>query len=139
MLSIKRRPRGAIVSVAACAAGLLLFAVPASAVTEVYPSGGGAFATGEEGWQVTENTCNLPLAGLCTATGAHDLGSGNPAGSLAAQTSILLNLGGLFQSTVAFESPDFVIGEDGTVEKAMYNVKATGHVAKLRRDLGLDA
>jgi peroxiredoxin Q/BCP len=32
----------------------------------------------------------------------------------------------------------FVIGEDGTVEQAQYNVKATGHVAKLRRDLGLD-
>lgn len=32
----------------------------------------------------------------------------------------------------------FVIDEDGVVEKAMYNVKATGHVAKLRRDLGLD-
>ena len=33
----------------------------------------------------------------------------------------------------------FVIDEDGTVERAMYNVKATGHVAKLRRDLGLDS
>ena len=33
----------------------------------------------------------------------------------------------------------FVIDADGTVEMAMYNVKATGHVAKLRRDLGLDA
>jgi peroxiredoxin Q/BCP len=32
----------------------------------------------------------------------------------------------------------FVIDEQGTVEKAMYNVKATGHVAKLRRDLGID-
>jgi len=32
----------------------------------------------------------------------------------------------------------FVIGEDGTVDVAQYNVKATGHVAKLRRDLGLD-
>jgi peroxiredoxin Q/BCP len=32
----------------------------------------------------------------------------------------------------------FVIDEDGTVERAMYNVKATGHVAKLRRDLGID-
>jgi peroxiredoxin Q/BCP len=32
----------------------------------------------------------------------------------------------------------FVIDEKGRVEKAMYNVKATGHVAKLRRDLGLD-
>ncbi|WP_018348140.1 thioredoxin-dependent thiol peroxidase [Longispora albida] len=31
----------------------------------------------------------------------------------------------------------FVIDEDGTIEHAFYNVKATGHVAKLRRDLGL--
>ena len=33
----------------------------------------------------------------------------------------------------------FVIDEQGVVELAQYNVKATGHVAKLRRDLGLDA
>ena len=32
----------------------------------------------------------------------------------------------------------FVIDEEGKVEVAQYNVKATGHVAKLRRDLGLD-
>jgi len=32
----------------------------------------------------------------------------------------------------------FVIDEQGHIEKAMYNVKATGHVAKLLRDLGLD-
>ena len=31
----------------------------------------------------------------------------------------------------------FVIDETGKVELAQYNVKATGHVAKLRRDLGL--
>lgn len=39
---------------------------------------------------------------------------------------------GVIRSTV-------VVGKDGTVEVAQYNVKATGHVAKLRRDLGLDA
>lgn len=33
----------------------------------------------------------------------------------------------------------FVVGPDGTIEVAQYNVKATGHVAKLRRELGLDA
>ena len=38
---------------------------------------------------------------------------------------------GVIRSTV-------VVGPDGTVEKAMYNVKASGHVAKLRRELGLD-
>jgi peroxiredoxin Q/BCP len=31
----------------------------------------------------------------------------------------------------------FVV-EDGVVQLAQYNVKATGHVAKLRRDLGID-
>ena len=31
----------------------------------------------------------------------------------------------------------FVVDEDGRIELAQYNVKATGHVAKLRRDLGL--
>jgi peroxiredoxin Q/BCP len=38
---------------------------------------------------------------------------------------------GVLRSTV-------VVDEDGKVSHAWYNVKATGHVAKLRRDLGLD-
>ncbi len=37
---------------------------------------------------------------------------------------------GVIRSTV-------VVDEEGTVRLAQYNVKATGHVAKLRRDLGL--
>jgi len=32
----------------------------------------------------------------------------------------------------------FVVGEDGRIERAWYNVKATGHVARIRRELGLD-
>ena len=39
---------------------------------------------------------------------------------------------GVIRSTV-------VVDEEGRVEVAQYNVKATGHVAKLRKDLGLDA
>ena len=38
---------------------------------------------------------------------------------------------GVIRSTV-------VVDPDGKVRHAAYNVKATGHVAKLRRDLGLD-
>ena len=38
---------------------------------------------------------------------------------------------GLIRST-------FVLDGSGVVELAQYNVRATGHVAKLRRDLGLD-
>ena len=32
----------------------------------------------------------------------------------------------------------FVVDEQGTLEHALYNVKATGHVASLRKKLGLD-
>jgi len=31
----------------------------------------------------------------------------------------------------------FVVGADGRIEVAQYNVRATGHVAKLRRELGV--
>jgi peroxiredoxin Q/BCP len=37
---------------------------------------------------------------------------------------------GVIRSTV-------IVGADGTVEHALYNVKATGHVAKLIKDLGI--
>jgi peroxiredoxin Q/BCP len=33
----------------------------------------------------------------------------------------------------------FVVDEEGNIQIAQYNVKATGHVAKLRKDLGLAA
>ena len=33
----------------------------------------------------------------------------------------------------------FVIGPNGKIEHAFYNVKATGHVAKIMRDLGIGA
>ena len=38
---------------------------------------------------------------------------------------------GLIRSTI-------VVGTEGKISLAQYNVRATGHVAKLRRDLGLD-
>jgi peroxiredoxin Q/BCP len=31
----------------------------------------------------------------------------------------------------------FVVGADGLIERAYYAVKATGHVARLRQDLGV--
>jgi len=33
----------------------------------------------------------------------------------------------------------FVLDESGTIELALYNVKATGHVASLRKKLGIDS
>jgi peroxiredoxin Q/BCP len=31
----------------------------------------------------------------------------------------------------------FVVNPDGTIGQALYNVKATGHVARLRKDLNV--
>jgi peroxiredoxin Q/BCP len=39
------------------------------------------------------------------------------------------------KKTVGVIRSTFVIGADGTVERAYYNVKATGHVGRLRQDL----
>jgi thioredoxin-dependent peroxiredoxin len=41
------------------------------------------------------------------------------------------------KTTVGVIRSTFVIGEDGKVDKAYYGVKATGHVARLRKDLGI--
>jgi hypothetical protein len=58
-------------------------------------------------------TCNIPLMGLCTTTAGYDGENGNPAGSLAANTTILVNLGGAFKATAAFQSPNFTATEGG--------------------------
>lgn len=41
------------------------------------------------------------------------------------------------RTTVGVIRSTFLIDADGKIEKAYYNVKATGHVARLRKDLGL--
>jgi peroxiredoxin Q/BCP len=41
------------------------------------------------------------------------------------------------KTTVGVIRSTFVIGADGRIEHAYYGVKATGHVARLRKDLGI--
>jgi thioredoxin-dependent peroxiredoxin len=41
------------------------------------------------------------------------------------------------KKTVGVIRSTFVVGPDGTIERAYYGVKATGHVARLRQDLGV--
>ncbi|HEU5063943.1 MAG TPA: hypothetical protein VFT79_12455 [Solirubrobacterales bacterium] len=86
-------------------------ALPAGAATDVHPAGGGQFSGGPEGWEVTSAECNVPV--LCTASGGYDGGDGRPAGSLAANTNVSLNLLSLFKSTVVLQSPDFVASSSG--------------------------
>ena len=118
MRSAKLTPRAPLVIpfLAAVAALCLLFAGPARAAS-TYPPGGGAFSGGAEGWHVTgEPSCNiglLGLLGLCTASGGYDAANGHPAGSFAAESTIVANLGGLFKSQLSFVSPTFTAAEGG--------------------------
>jgi thioredoxin-dependent peroxiredoxin len=41
------------------------------------------------------------------------------------------------KTTVGVIRSTFVVGPDGVLEQAQYGVKATGHVARLRKDLGV--
>ena len=41
------------------------------------------------------------------------------------------------KTTVGVIRSTFVVGEDGKIEQAQYSVKATGHVARLRKELGV--
>ncbi len=98
--------------VTAGALAVVLLALGASqAQAASYPSGGSTFTGGAEGWKVTSATCNVPI--VCTASGGYDGTAGKPAGSLAASSSILLNLGGLFKTVVIEESPEFKVTDAG--------------------------
>lgn len=103
------RGGSALVLLVACAATHI--AIPAASAAEVYPDGAARFNGGAEGWEATEASCNAPL--FCSASGGYDGGEGTPAGSLAAKTSITLNLASLFESTVTLQSPDFEVGTGG--------------------------
>jgi hypothetical protein len=112
MRSARRNLR--MLSAVCCAALAATCLVAGSAQAATYPSGGGAFNGGLEGWTMpAKASCNIPLMGLCTATAGYDGENGNPAGSLVVNTSILLNLGGAFKSTAAFQSPNFTASEGG--------------------------
>jgi len=113
MRSMKRL--GAVPAVCCIAVAAALVASPAQAATTVYPAGGSTFTGGAQGWEVTEASCNVPA--LCTASGGYDGSAGNPPGSIAANTTIALNLLTVFKSTVVLRSPDFTVASagDGTL------------------------
>lgn len=100
-----------LTGIACCLAVAVAIAAPAQGATRVYPAGGGTFSGGPQGWEATEASCNV-LA-LCTASGGYDGSAGNPPGSIAANTTIALNLLTLFKSTVVLRSPDFTVSNPG--------------------------
>src|SRR6478672_5086875 len=107
---VRRRAAAVVGSSAA-----MLLVVAGSALAAVYPAGGSGFNGGAQGWQVTDASCNA--GPLCTASGGYDGGNGNPPGSIAANTTVALNLATAFKSNVTLQSPDFTVegGRLGTL------------------------
>jgi hypothetical protein len=105
---------------------------PGQALGAVYPNGGSTFTGDAEGWKVS-GACTLPanLPLLCTGDGKYDDTTGNPAGSLAATTEILVNAGGVFKTTFAAESPPFKVGDGGAGAVRLSRALDSGGVAAL--------
>jgi hypothetical protein len=97
-----------IASIGGACLTFLLAAGSASATTTVYPSGGSGFNTSAEGWSPGASSC-APIALLCTPEATYDSAVGNPAGSIAAKTTVTLNLLSLFSGTEAWNSPQFKV------------------------------
>ncbi len=117
---------------AVCA--ILLVAGQARAAS--FPGGGSTFSGSAEGWKVAGTpVCNIGLGGLCTATAGFDGANGNPAGSLAATTTVLANVGGLFKSTAVFESPNFTATEGGPATLSLDRQLASGSLLDLTPQL----
>lgn len=93
---------------AATVAASCLLAGPASAATTVLPAGGSGFDTDSEGWSPAGASCS-PAPLLCTPEAVYDSGAGNPPGSIAARTTVTVNLLDLFSATEAWSSPRFTV------------------------------
>jgi hypothetical protein len=110
----------------------LVLIVTAQVRAAVYPSGGSTFSGSAEGWKTAQPpACNVDFAGLCSTTAGYDGANGNPAGSLAATTTVVVNLGGLFKSTAVFESPNFTATEGGPATLSLDRQLASGSLLDL--------
>lgn len=92
----------------ALCAVLLASAGSAIAATSIYPAGGSGFDEGSEGWSAGAASCT-PAELLCSSEAAYDASTGNPPGSIAARTTVTLNLVSLFKGTATWNSPAFTV------------------------------
>lgn len=95
--------------------GLLAVAGTASAATATYPGGGSGFDNGGEGWSAEAASCS-PAGLLCTSEAAYDATAGKPPGSIAAKTTVTVNLVGLFKGTATWNSPQFTVPVDAITD-----------------------
>lgn len=114
MRLIRTRLQAMFLAGAVCAA-LLAFVAPASAATATYPGGGSGFDSGPEGWSAGGASC-APAELLCNSEAAYDPATGDPAGSIAAKTTVTVNLVGLFKGTATWNSPQFTVPVDAITD-----------------------
>ena len=72
------------------------------------PAGGSGFTGGAEGWTRGGASCT-PSPCSARREAAYDATAGNPPGSIAAQTTVTLNLLSLFKGTEIWNSPQFTV------------------------------
>jgi len=108
------RLRVMVLAGAMCVA-LLAVAGTASAATATYPGGGSGFDNGGEGWSAGAALCS-PAGLLCTSEAAYDATAGKPPGSIAAKTTVTVNLAGLFKGTATWNSPQFTVPVDAITD-----------------------
>jgi len=107
-------------------AGMLAMAVaaiaaaPAQAATSEYPSGGSHFVGDSESWAAVGGACNLVPTLICNTSGAWEPAAGNPAGSISARMSVLVNLGATFTGTTTWTSPAFTVPSGEAVTGATF-------------------
>lgn len=103
-----RKARVSTATICAVTAAMLLAASSALGATSVYPNGGSGFNTDAEGWTPGPVSCS-PAVLLCTPEAGYDATVGNPPGSIAAKTTVTVNLLNLFKGTEVWDSPQFTV------------------------------
>lgn len=129
--AIARFSRWAVVCAAVGTASLLA-ASPASAA--VYPPGQGSFSGNAQGWQASEQKCQIvgiEIGLLCSTDAGYADDQGNPPGSLALNSQVTLNLLSLFKSSAVFESPQFTVNESGPATLRLERQFAPGGLTDL--------
>jgi hypothetical protein len=103
----------------ALCAVLLAGASSALAATATYPGGGSGFDESSEGWSAGPSSCT-PAELLCSSEAAYDASTGNPPGSIAARTTVTLNLISLFKGTATWNSPSFTVPVEPITDAEMH-------------------
>jgi hypothetical protein len=110
----RTRLRAVVLAGAMCVA-LLAVAGTAPAATVTYPGGGSGFDNGGEGWCAGAASCT-PTELLCSSEAVYDATTGKPPGSIAAKTTVTVNLVGLFKGIATWNSPQFTVPVDAITD-----------------------